>query len=59
MFTRLALRRLFGAEMKRNALRVEVQGRSWSLEELERHSDAFSLGIQELGFKQSRRGSQR
>lgn len=55
MFARLALRRLFGAELKRNALRVEAQGRSWSLEELERHSDAFSLGVQELGFKQRSR----
>lgn len=54
MFTRTALNRLFSVEMRKNGLRVENQSRSWSLKDLDRHAEAFSMGLQEMGFKQSK-----
>jgi acyl-CoA synthetase (AMP-forming)/AMP-acid ligase II len=53
MLARGTLRRLFCAEARRSVLRVENQNRTWSQQELDRHAEAFSLGIQELGFKPS------
>ena len=54
MLTRGVLRRLFckeGPEVRRSVLRIENQNRTWSQLEIERHAEALSLGLQELGFK--------
>ena len=51
MLARNAIRRLFSLEVRRNAIRVENQGKTWNHQELDRHAEAFSLGIQELGLK--------
>ena len=57
MLSRLVVKRLFSTEMRRNVLRVEGQNRTWNHNELERHAEAFQLGMQELGLKPSRRKS--
>jgi acyl-CoA synthetase (AMP-forming)/AMP-acid ligase II len=51
MFARQVINRLFCTEIRRNALRVEGQGKTWNHLELDRHANAFSLGMQELGLK--------
>lgn len=45
-----ALRKCFSVNPLRSVVRSENQNITWSLEDLERHSDAFSAGIQELGL---------
>jgi hypothetical protein len=48
------MRRLFGIESRRNVVRFENQGKTWNHSELDKHADAFGLGIQELGLNKSR-----
>lgn len=54
MLARSVLKRTFSIELRRNALRVENQNKTWNHLELERHSDALGYGLLDLGFRRGR-----
>jgi len=51
MLARRLLRREFSVNPLKTVIRSESQNVTWSHGDFEKHSDAFSTGIQELGFK--------
>ena len=48
------LRRFFSQNALRSILRSESQNETWAYGDVEKHSDAFSVGLQELGFEKGK-----
>ena len=48
------IRRFFSLNPLKTVLRSETQNTTWEFNELEKQSDAFSIGLQESGFKKGK-----
>lgn len=54
MLAKRLLRREFSINPLKTVIRSESQNVTWSHTDFEKHTDAFSTGIQELGFGQGK-----